>query len=195
MPVDNLIPPGESLDLFPDLVIAGQTVKIRRLTGTDTLRLLRVLDVYRQELGLQGKDLQLQLSTQGISEFLGKLLTGLVGEVDLEQEDAQLGPLAKIVYRELRRLCEPRLAPEQVAAAGFDEQAQIIQTMLEQEEGTALGKFVRDIAGRLTSWMTMVSNLATRHLISNPTGPAPIGGTTGSSSPFAEPTAGAMPTY
>lgn len=170
---------------------AGSEVEVHQLQGWEALRLLRLVDKIRGDIGLSEEELK-KLNDPGndlvrwLTGIANKVMDGLVAEIDLEDEKVQLGPLARIVYKEAGRLVG--LSAEDFAKGALSEQYGVFNAIVDLEAETGLGKHVRGIIGGLTSFLKSLM----MPLI--PTGGALPGGTTSSSAPSDGSTTGPMTT-
>ncbi len=168
---------------------SGLEVQLRRVTGQHAIRFLAVIKRFKDQLGLKAISARdLDLGLKSVMELAGRLLEGLAAEVDLDNPEPQLGPLSRIVYQEIGSLLEPSMTALAVSQLSLDDQMAVVEGVLRQEEGTALGNLMGSTAGGISSFLLDLGTTAKRALIQ--TGSVPSGSTTTSSNPSEPPTAG-----
>ncbi len=166
----------------------GREVEVRKPEGWEILRFLKLIDEIRDQVGLSEEEMR-ALNAPGtdlvrwLMSVVGKVVSALVAEINLDSDEIQIGPLAKRVYREAGRVVG--LTAEEFAKGTPDEQYDVLNSILELEAQTSLGKHVQGIAGGL---MNILKSLTMPLQI--PTGGAMLGGTTASLAPSGEPIAG-----
>jgi hypothetical protein len=167
----------------------GQRVALRHPTGYDVARLARMVELSAPELGLTAQDLaDLELSVEAVLKLAKRLLRAVIGEVDLEAETPELGPVGERVCRELGRLAEPPIPALDFFMAPFHVQLEFLAAIVKLEEQTVVGKAARAIAGAIFSSLLRLEAMA-RGILAL-AGSRLAGGTTTSSAPSGGPITG-----
>lgn len=175
-------------NLGQEITVGGRTIRLKLATGIQVIRLLKLLETIKDRLGLTAEELgKMEFDYRTIATLFARAHAAITEDVDLENTDpldpaAQMGPLARLVYREVGALFG--LTAEEFASLSVSEQYDLIKAQVALEEGTALGNVIRATFARITSFLKLdvTASVPTR----SPTGSATPSGSTASSAPSAE---------